>query len=564
MTGSRSVRAARSGCTRTRLSLADKYAIVCQLRRLGGGGRPLGAHVRAVAERYDVSVKTVYHWLNDPRFASDECPELSPTRRRFEITTEHLAVVAQEQNMFTAWEKMRDAGLLQCSYDTFARAMRERTDPTLVAAALQGYEGLTNNRLYLKWVPPHRCHTYHVDHTKLDLWVFPSHKHRTPIRPHITVVVDGATGLMHAVPWTGDVNGDMIAAALVDAAVEKNYYGVPVGGVPEQVIFDNAAAHFGPAMRAGVERLGWIPAPTAAYSSWQNGKAERAIGLLNQRLSNRAPGATNAGTTRTGAQRHVARQPKDVHPDQVWGWKAFVLALQAEVDAINTTITVDRLGGLTRLEAYAADETERRPIAQAEASLAMLTSGDKTYTATKNGINFDGVDYVDSCLEYGRKYLIRYLPTQRDFINVRALNDEHVGFAYNAERLPKHRRDALMAQRARQERDAKAIEYGVQVHRRHLAAVDNAGVDYGTDDESPAESPAASNEAEATAVSRMHRAHGVNAPERTPAGRSRGRKPRVPATPPPPPQVTDRTRSRLEDKFGGDLPSKTSKKDHNS
>lgn len=555
MTGPRTVQAARSAKPRTRLSMSDKHAIVSQLRRLGGGaqGGPLGAQVRAVAERNNVSVKTVYRWLQDPSLAGAE-PE-QKIRQRFEVTIEHLTVVAQEQNLFSAWEKMRDAGLLDCSYRTFARAMNERTDPTLVAAALDGYKGFVNKRLYLKWTPPHRCHTYHVDHTKLDLWVWPSHKHRSPVRPHVTAVVDGATSLLHAVPWVGDVNGDMIAAALVDQAVERTYFGVPVGGTPEQVILDNAAAHFGPAVRAAVERLGWVPAPTAAYSSWQNGKAERAIGLLNERLSNRAPGATNSGTTRTGAPRNVARLPMDIQPEDVWGWKAFKVALQAEVDTINTTIRMDRLGGLTRLEAYAADPTERRPITDSEARLAMLTSGDTTYTATKNGINFDGIDYVDGCLQYGRKYLIRYLPTQRGFIEVFDLDEEHVGTAYDPDSIPKHRRDEFMAVRARQERDAQAIEYGVRAHRRHLAAVDNAGVGYEdaaanqrltTDDagDSPSASAPRASEHDGSAVERLDRAHGENAAERpTP---SRRRQPRVPAsTPPPEDTATPSALSRL-------------------
>lgn len=279
MTGSRKAQPAQGPTTSNgRLSASDKHAVVTQLRRLGAGGRPLAGHVQAVSKRYGVSPKTVYKWLIDPMLAGDT-PEVR-CRSRFEVTVEHLTVVAQEQNMFTAWEKMKAADLLDCSYATFARAVRERTSPTLVSAALDGHSGMVNNRLYLKWVPPHRCHTYHLDHTTLDLWVWPSHKHRTPIRPHTTVIVDGATGFMHAVPWTGEINGDMIAAALVDAAVEHDYYGVQVGGQPEQVVLDNAAAHFGPAMRAGVERMGWIIAPTNAYSSWQNGKAERAVSTL--------------------------------------------------------------------------------------------------------------------------------------------------------------------------------------------------------------------------------------------------------------------------------------------
>lgn len=570
MTGPRAIQAVRtasgSGTTRTRLSVSDKHAIVTRLRRLGGGGAPLGAHVRTVAAHHNVDVRTIYKWLKDPALAGD-APE-PKTRRRFEVTVEHLTVVAQEQNMFTAWEKMRAAGLVDCSYRTFARAVSERTDPTLVAAALDGFQGLVNKRLYLKWTPPHRCHTYHVDHTLMDLWVWPSHKHRSPVRPHVTVIVDGATGLLHAVPWVADINGDMIAAALVDHAVEHDYYGVAVGGQPEQVILDNAAAHFGPAMRAAVERLGWIPAPTAAYSSWQNGKAERAIGLLNARLSNRAPGATNSGTTRTGAPRNVARLPKDIDPQDVWGWKAFKVALQAEVDDINTTIPVKRLGGLTRLEAYAADTTERRPLAASEARLAMLTSGATTYTATKNGINFDGIDYVGACLQYGRKYLIRYLPTQRDFIEVFDLHGEHVGTAYDPDRIPANRRGEFMAERARQERDAQAIEFGVRTHRRHLAAVENAGVGYEDaapdnrltmrPDDGPTEAP---RESDTTAVERLHRAHGESAPERESPQRKRTRQPRVPAIPPPPEKTaTDGAMSRLAAQHGVDLKVAVTKK----
>lgn len=588
MTGSRSIHAARSSKAPSRLSMSDKHAIVSRLRRLGGNGQPLGAHVRAVAAQHDVSVKTVYKWLKDPAFSGAEPPKKS--RRRFEVTVEHLTVVAQEQNLFSAWEKMKTAGLVDCSYSTFARAIGTRTDPTLVAAALDGYKGLVNKRLYLKWTPPHRCHTYHVDHTKMDLWVWPSHKHRSPVRPHVTVIVDGATGLLHAVPWVGDINGDMIAAALVDCAVEHDYFDVPVGGTPEQVILDNAAAHFGPAMRAAVERVGWIPAPTAAYSSWQNGKAERAIGLLNARLSNRAPGATNSGTTRTGAPRNVARLPADINPEDVWSWKAFKVALQAEVDDINTAVKVKRLGGLTRLEAYAADPTERRPLPGSEARLAMLTSDGRTYTATKNGINFDGIDYVDGCLEYGRKYLIRYLPTQRGFIEVFDLNDEHVGTAYDPDRIPKNRRDEFMAERARQERDAQAIEYGVRAHRRHLAAVDNAGVGYEdaapdnrlTTEPATPDSAADSGtptpptdanttplavvptpepvcEPVASAVERLDRAHGENAPER--ATPSRSRQPRVPATPPPSKDnATQSAMARLAAEHGDSLKVAVTKK----
>ena len=158
-------------------------------------------------------------------------------------------------------------------------------------------------------------------------------------------------------------------------------------------------------------------------------------------------------------------------------------------------------------------------------------------------------------MQYGRKYLIRYLPTQRGFIEVFDLDEEHVGTAYDPDSIPKHRRDEFMAVRARQERDAQAIEYGVRAHRRHLAAVDNAGVGYEdaaanqrltTDDagDSPSASAPRASEHDGSAVERLDRAHGENAAERpTP---SRRRQPRVPAsTPPPEDTATPSALSRL-------------------
>ena len=465
------------GAAGTCLSTSDKYALVCQLRRLGAGGRPLGSHVKTIANMYGVSDKTVYRWLKDPKFTGDQ-PPAAAGRRRFEVGIEHLTVLADEQNALSAWQKMHEAGLLNCSYPTFARALAQRTDPALVAAALDGMKGLVNNRLYLSYVPPHRCHTYHLDHTELDLWVWPSHKHRSPIRPQVTVVVDGHSALLHAVPWSGPVNGDMVAAALAESAVDRTYLGVQIGGQPEQIVIDNAAAHYGPAMRAAAARMGWIPAPTAAYSSWQNGKAERAIGLLNERLANRAPGATNAGTTRTGASRHAAADPDKINPDEVWTWRAFTQALQAVVDEINSSISVDRLGKQTRLQAWANDPTARRALSLAEARLVMLPSAKGMHRASKSGIQFENRHYVGAFIEVGRQYQIRYLPTQRDFIEVFDATGEHLGTAYEAQSMPKSARDDLMASRARQERDALAIEHGVQAHRRHQAAVDNANAAY--------------------------------------------------------------------------------------
>lgn len=480
MTGSRHVRDVAVVAERKRLSMADKHAIVQQLRRLGVEGRPLAGHVASVARQHDVSAKSVYRWLKDPLFAGDEPPQRRARTGRFDVELEHLTVVADDQNRAKAYRKMRKAGLVTCSYSAFTRAMRERTDPTLVAAALDGWPGLVNNRLYLTWAPPHRNHTFHLDHTKLDLWVWRSQREREPVRPFVTVVVDGYSGLIHAVPWLDDVDGDMVAAALADATVTRDYFGVTVGGLPEQVILDNAAQHFGPSMRQAVLNLNWVLAPTAAYSSWQNGKAERAIGLINQHLSNQAPGATNAGKTRRNVSRHFSGNVKDLKPGDIWTATAFKQALQEVVDEINTTFQMKRHGGLTRLQMYAADPTEQRLMDASAVRMAMLSTDHNTHKANKNGLQFDGKYYVGKALQYGRRYVVHYLPHNRSFIEVfDAATGEYAGQCRRADSFSVEDRQEFLAARAEQEQQARAIEAGTQAYRRHKAAADNAGVLYG-------------------------------------------------------------------------------------
>ena len=483
MTGSRKLNPQKTAVelTRTRLSMSDKHSIVLSLRRLGAGGKPLSSHVAAVASHHGVSQKSVYEWLRDPRHVGATPPPAN-LKPRFEVTLDHLTVMANEQNMRDAFRKLRSAEIVDCSYPTFARAVK-RADPALVAAAYFGFKGLANNRVYLTTSVPHRNHTLNLDHTVLDLYVWPSHKHRVPMRPYVTLLVDGYSGLIWAFPWYQPVNGDLVAAALAEVCTGREYYGVEIGGQPEQVVFDNAAEHFGPSMREGISTLGLVVSPTAAYSSWQNGKAERAVGLINQRFCDKAPGATNAGRTRTGASRHGEASPGKIDPDNVWSAAAFEAALQVAVDEINTTIPVKRLGGLTRLEAYAADPTERRELEPEIARLAMMTSGDTTHKATKAGIRFQGRDYVSHNLQFGQRYLIRYLPTVRDSIEVFSASNEHVCTAWVSQDLPQGERNKFMAARSRQERNVKAMEAGVVAQRRHQAALDNAKVDYEYDED---------------------------------------------------------------------------------
>lgn len=174
-------------------------------------------------------------------------------------------------------------------------------------------------------------------------------------------------------------------------------------------------------------------------------------------------------------------------------------------------------GGLTRLELFAQDPTERLFLSPEAARLACMRTDKDFYRSSKSGIQVKNRTYVCAELVPGRSYQVRYLPNRPDFIEVFDINGAHVGRAYNQETLAKPERDRILATRARQERDVAAIEEGIRQHRVHKAAVDNAAADHGQ---------AASEDSEASVVE-LHPARN-SAVDKAP---KRKKLPRVPATP---------------------------------
>lgn len=485
-------------------------AAVEQLHRLGIGSTLFTAHVRQVAARFNVDERTVYRWVasqpslpatepitsasfdeeaNDIIAAHEammlETASDSPRQGgRFEIDSLHLTVYAHCRDGHTAWRTLHDKGLVDVSYPTFMRAL-SRANPALVAGALEGFPGVVRNRQYLQYRAPHRNHTFHADHTPADVWVLPDHRTTSAIRPHVTVVTDGYSGLVSAFLWASHPTGEDVAAALAETASRRDYCGVTIGGIPEQLVVDNGAENLAGIITAGARQLGWIVAPVVPYSSWQNGKAERAIQLVNNGLSNRAPGAIHGGKTRDNKRWFAAASMNKVDPERLWTMDTLRAALNEVVDHINTELPVRRLGGMTRLQAYAADPTEQRFVSPVELRSAMLSTAKRTYRATKNGIHFDKGQYVAAGLHVGRSYRIRHLPHGRDFIEVFTEDEEHVTTAWRVDRIPEQERFRLLAERGRVERDAKAIATGVIQWRDRVAAAGNALTALADDSDAP-------------------------------------------------------------------------------
>lgn len=341
--------------------------------------------------------------------------------------------------------------------------------------------------------PPHRNHTWHIDATQADVYVWPSHKETLPIRPWVYVVVDGATSLTGLFPFKARPNADAVAAVLTEMSVERSMHGVTVGGIPEQIVCDNAAEHFARTMQQAALHLGWVLGPTTPYSPWQNGKAERALGLMNQKLAAKLPGALYNGTRRDGSPRQVAGLPADIKPGDVLAWHSFTTLLTMFTDQLNTSYPLRRLGGRTRLQAFAEDATELRHVSPEQIRSAMMLAA-KPHACNKDGFSFRSQVYTpvpvhgsDSGeksarpFKVGTYYQLRYLPTNESFIELYELGGTYVGQAVQAHAVTKEQKDLLMLDRARQERVTRAIEAGAIEHGRHLAATINQQYGHETD-----------------------------------------------------------------------------------
>jgi len=476
---------------RPRPTWSERQAAVALLLRIAGpDGTPSATYVREVAERHGVCTSAVYAWLRDDRLRAGQERK---TREQFTITLDHLAVLANEQNAFDAHEVLTEAGLVTCSYRTFARALSERTDPALAQAALSGHPGFVNNRVYLRFVAPHRGHTWHWDHPTADVWVWPSHKHSLPVRPFLSVVVDSTHAYWLAVVASPNpINAEHVTAVLAQGAALREEHGMVVGGLPAVMTFDNAAEHHAAALREGMARLGVIPDPSKPRHPWQNGKAERPIGLINQKLCAKLPGATakQAGTDANGDPRFAASTPSKTEVGQAVTWGVFTDMLEALRDKVNTTYRMRRLGNLTRAQSWAADPTELAAVEPGVMAQSMLKAA-RHHVVNGDGIHFASHIYVapEMVTMKGQYLRVRHFPTNRSYIELFSLDDEYLFRAWDTDRLTPEQKAAFMATRRKQEDDNRAVQAGVQAHRRHLAVVldDLRAREAGNDPDSGAE-----------------------------------------------------------------------------
>lgn len=409
------------------------------LRRLAGenDGKVPTEMVRATAERFGCSERTVWNWLKSGPPAGRERKELPRAAL--------VAIAAAHGNLKKAWQQLCEAGDYDRSYRQFTRDV-ERLSPIIGEGLVSGVKAALQKGLYLKGTSAGRLDRVIFDHTEADARLQRVYRGQLETyRPWISLLLDHRTRFILGCTVTegdglrGDPNTEVLVAMMAGAirgseAADGTY----VGGVPRLVQCDNAKAHLAEAMLNGYLNLGIACHLIRPGSPWEDGCVERLMLTVKEEFLSGLPGFTAALSDR---YEHEPWKPEDCLTTE-----EFVARLAEWVDTYNYERVHSSLGA-TPFEAWRSDTT---PIERADDSLIRhgflaVANGRKV---SKNGVRFRGVDYVHEKLAklVGKKVTVRYLPNDRTFIDVH-VDDAYVCTAAPYARLSKDERVQIIRNR---------------------------------------------------------------------------------------------------------------------
>lgn len=460
----------------------DKQAVVTSaLRYREANDGVLSNHALIVlADQFGVSSRSIRRWVNA---ATDVgAPPVKPRKRQpaFEMGQRHLVAIRKHQNLKRAHAELFPPGCEDpISYPTFTRAFG-RLSHALRAGLLGGAADMANAQIYLSTTAPHVNHTWHMDHKEADIWV--TVPRGRIAKPWVSTVRDSATGAwLAAIAYMGRPNEDTICDTLATAAAGRRYdlngQTVEFGGLPVQLVLDNAAEHFAQAVVRGSVLMGVVVAPTRAYEKQANGLAENTHSVIAD-VEKSMPGWSKAKSA-TLAAPLTPGLPGDVDLSNLMSIESYQRRLDALIDEMNTK-QVRRLGGRSRVQAWHEDPTERRAIPPESLRLMMLREA-RGRVVNAEGIRFRGRDYLAPELthyrERGLTLTVGYLNRETRFIDV--FDDDGVWIcrAYDRELLTEGQRFQILAARSRDRALLAQIDALAKEDARHEAA---GGVEYDT------------------------------------------------------------------------------------
>ena len=409
------------------------------LRRLASenDGRIPTDVVRATAQRFECTERTVWNWLK-------KGPPAGKGRR--ELSRETLvAIAAANGNLKRAWQQLHQAGSYECSYRQFVRDVGNLS-PVTSEGLTKGVKAAMQKGLYLQGSSTGRLDRVIFDHTEADVRLQRVYRGEVETyRPWVTLLVDSHTRFLLSCVVTegdglrGDPNTEVLVAMMASAIRGAEAAdGTFVGGVPRLVQCDNAKAHLAEAMLNGYLHLGIANHLIRPGSPWEDGRVERLMLTFKEEFLAGLPGFTAALGDRYD---HEPWKPGDCLTTE-----EFVARLMEWVDVYNYERVHSSLG-MTPFEAWRADTTviERVEDSLIRHGFLAVANGRKV---SKNGVRFKGFDYVHEKLArlVGKKVSIRYLPNDRSFIDVH-VDGEYVCTAVPHTRLSKDERLQIIRNR---------------------------------------------------------------------------------------------------------------------
>jgi putative transposase len=267
-----------------------------------------------------------------------------------------------------------------------------------------------------------------------------------------TTAIDEATRMVMATVFTKDRPNSADVAACIATGIRgfTTADGTFVGGVPEQIVWDNAGEFLADHITDMALRLAFTGTAVTPWAPYEKGKIEAWHKTIQTEFFAKLPG--NSHGPRSFAQHEMWRPANR----ELLTGDLLVAHGLLWVEQYNTTRPHGGLAGRTPLEAWRADATPLR-LATVEALYdAMLTEG--TRKVGKNGIRFRNIDYVSADLNghVGRRVEIRFLPHDDTYLEVFA-GGKHVGTVFAAGRLSAEQRAELLLTRREQYITAKHL-----------------------------------------------------------------------------------------------------------
>ena len=426
-----------------------------------------------------VARRTIRRWIAEADAVAAqpdaERPAIACTRQRGWVPTErHLAVVAGSFNVAEAHRDLKATDPTIPSYPTFRRALLA-VDGGIGAAITRrgGAPALINKRMYLTVTVARRNQRWAMDSQEIPVRVL-APRETEPRKYWQTTAIDEATRMVMATVITKDRPNSADVAACIATGIRGGNApdGTFVGGVPDQIVWDNAREFLADQITEMALALAFTGTAVTPWAPYEKGKIEAWHKTIQSEFYGKLPG--NSHGPRSFANREMWRPE---HGNYLTGDLMTVHAL-LWCERYNVQRPHGSLMGRTPLEQWKSDPSPLRLVAPEALYDAMLVEGRRK--VGKAGIRFRNVDYVCAAVNHlvGRTVEIRYMP--HDDLHVEVfLDGEHQGTAFAAGRLTPEQRADVMATRRDQYVQARQLltEAGRLRQVRYEDAIVNGDAD---------------------------------------------------------------------------------------